>query len=387
LAIALTTLSAVLPGSATAQAGASWQVSARLRGMLQYDDNPFLLDTAQVRKLGQPSAADSISGRFRDMLDARDLIPIPSLELGASGAGLMGRRLAFEADVAYEPNIRNLRRQHTELGFSIEQALSRADRVRFTVDWVPSYFVKNYLATVSETDGDRLVTSDERRYAPGVYRETAFGLEYRHRFVRANHGRPFGLSAGVRGGYGSRSYDAPFNGRDRKGPEVEGSLALDLGSLWTLGFDYTYNQLEADPSREVQILDETLYGVDFNANGTTTDLDALALELVDQSRRDHEVGVSLEGKLSDAVSVRARYARRTRTFTSTQPFDAAHLDRQDHRDAAGARIDIRLATSLELTLAGEMTTQTTNRAGDPGSTGEEAAYRRHVATAAFRWRF
>ena len=240
---------------------------------------------------------------------------------------------------------------------------------------------------MSEVDGDGLITADERRYAAGVYREAGLALEYSHRFVKPKEGRPFGLTAGLEGGYTDRAYDAPFGGRDRKGPRVGASLALDLGRRWTLGLGYTYTKLDADTSPEVQILDETLYDRDFNANGTTTDPNALALELVDQSRRDHEFGASLECEVSDALSVKVKYGRRNRDFTSTQPFDAAHLGRHDHRNVVSARMDVRLAPAVELTLGGELAKQSTNRTGDPGFTGEEAAYARHVATVGLRYRF
>ncbi len=388
LAVATAALSVVLLGTAAAQEQErSWRVSTRLRGVLQYDDNPFLLDTAHIRKLGQPTAADSLSGRFRDMDDAHDLIPIPSLELGASGPGLLGRALTLRADATYEANILNSRRRHAELGFSIEQGLSRADRVRLDLKWLPSYFFKNYLASVSETDGDRIVTADERRYAAGVYKETSLVLEYSRRFVKPRKDRPFGLTAGLEGGYVDRTYDAPFGGRDRNGPQAGASLAVDVARHWTLGLDYRYTRLNADTSREVEILDETLYGRDFNANGTTTDPNALALELVDQSRRDHDFGASLEGDVTEAVSVKVKYERRNRDFASVQPFDAAHLGRHDHRNAVAARAQLRLGPVLDLTLGGEIAKQTTNRTGDPGSTGEEAAYTRHVATVGLRYRF
>src|SRR5881296_2241219 len=59
-------LVALLESAAAQGRERPWQVSSRLRGALEYDDNPFLLDTAHIRKLGQPTAADSASGRFTD---------------------------------------------------------------------------------------------------------------------------------------------------------------------------------------------------------------------------------------------------------------------------------------------------------------------------------
>jgi len=379
-------LVALLESAAAQGRERPWQVSSRLRGALEYDDNPFLLDTAHIRKLGQPTAADSASGRFTDMENVRDLVPIPSLEVELSGPGLLGRAVALGADARYEANLRNLRRRNAALAFWLEQALSRADRVRLDFDLQPSYYFKNYLATVSETDGDRLITSDERRYRAGVYREASLRLEYGHRFAKPKKHAPFGLSAGLIGGYVDRTYEAPFHGRDRKGPQAGGSVAIDMGRRWTLGLDYTYTLLDADTSRDVEILDETLYGRDFNANGTTTDPNALALELVDQSRRDHEFGASLEGDLTDAVSIKVKVGRRNRDFTSAQPFDAAHLGRRDHRNTLSARVNVRLAPALNLTLGGEIAKQTTNRIGDRASTGEEAAYTRHGASVGLRYR-
>lgn len=364
-----------------------WKATARLQGEFRYDDNPFLLTAGRKRGLEQPSAADSQSGWFRDMESATDLVPVPALELGLEGPGVLGRTLAIEAKAAYEANLENARRRHAELGLRIAQSLSRGGRLRFGADWRPSYFHKNYLEDAIDFTGD--VDASERRYAAGASNEVDLSLNYRHRLVKSGKRRPLGVTGELAVGYFDRTYDAPFAGRSRRGPGAGVALALDLGRRWEIKFEYSYASLDADETREVLILDENAFGGvrDFNGNGSFSDDSARAFELVDRSRREQELGVSVQGELTGAVTVELGYGRRWRDFTSTESFDVANRGRDDTLDEFAANLDLRLASGLHLTLAGRRVVQDTNRAGDPGSTGEVTDYARHVASAGLRYRF
>lgn len=362
-----------------------WKATARLQGEFRYDDNPFLLTAGRKRGLEQPSAADSQSGWFRDMESATDLVPVPALELGLEGPGVLGRTLAIEAKAAYEANLENARRRHAELGLRIAQSLSRGGRLRFGADWRPSYFHKNYLEDAIDFTGD--VDASERRYAAGASNEVDLSLNYRHRLVKSGKRRPLGVTGELEVGYFDRTYDAPFAGRSRRGPGAGVALALDLGRDWGIELEYSYASLGADVTTEVLILNENDFSQDFNGNGSVSEDSARAAVAVDRSRDEQQLGVALEGALSRGVTAAVAYRRRTRDFSSTEPFDVVNQDRDDTLNEFSAELDLRLASGLHLILAGRRAVQRTNRAGDPGSTGDVADYTRHVASAGLGYRF
>jgi hypothetical protein len=373
--------------AAAQQSDRSWSPAARLEAEVRYDDNPFLLTSGRKRRLEAGSPADSQSGRFRDMQSATDVIPIPSLRLGIAGPGLGGRRIEIEADVAYETNIQNARRRHAELGVGIEQSLRRGGRLRLSADWRPSYFHKNYLADAVDLNSDGDIGPEERRYASGTSNEIDLSLRYRHRLVKATKRRPLGVTAELDAGYLDCSYDAPFAGRSRSGPGAGAGLTFDLGRRWVIALDYAFASLGGDPTQEVLILNENDFGQDFNGNLSTSDDSARAVVLVDRSRAEHEIGLSVQGELGKAGTLDLGYARRLRNFSSSQPFDVVNRDRRDVRSELAAELDLRLASGVHLALGARRAAQATNRAGDPGATGEVADYTRYVASAGLRYRF
>ncbi len=387
-AIAIAAGLAICANHAVAQRGArSWSSSARVQVDWTYDGNPFLLTSGGKSRLDAVSAADSQSGRFRGMESATDMIPIPSLRLGIGAPGLGGRTLEIDAEVTYEANLRNAERRHAEFGFGIEQSLPRAGQLRLGADWRPGYFHKNYLADAVDLNTDGDIGPEERRYASGNSNEVDVALSYRHRLVKSTKRRPLGVTAELEVGYLDRSYDAPFAGRSRSGPGAGAGLAFELGRRWVIGLDYAFASLGGDPAQEVLILNENDFGQDFNGNLSTSDDSARAVVLVDRSRAEREIGLSVQGELGKAATLEVGYARRVRNFSSSEPFDVVNRDRRDARNELTAELDLRLASGLHLALGARRAAQGTNRAGDPGSTGEVADYTRYVASAGVRYRF
>ena len=372
---------------ATGQQADSWKPAVRVQAEVRYDDNPFLLTAGRKSRLDAVSSADSQSGRFRGMESETDAMPIPSLELGIAGPGLGGRTAEIGAEVAYEANLRNAERRHAEVGFGIEQSLSRAGRVRLAADWRPGYFHKNYLAGAVDLNADDNIGPDERRYASGTSNDVDVALRYRHRLVKSTKDRPLGVTTEIEVGYLDRSYDAPFAGRSRSGPGAGGELTFQLGRRWAIGLDYAFASLGGDPAQEVLILNENDFGQDFNGNLSTSDDSARAAVLVDRSRAEHELGVAVQGELGKAATIKVGYGRRMRNFSSSEPFDVVNRDRRDVRNDLAAALDVRLASGLHLALGARRAAQSTNRAGDPGSTGEVADYTRYVASVGLRYRF
>lgn len=379
---ALTLAASAVVGStktATAQER-SWHGTARMQVEFRYDDNPFLLTASRKTRLEQALPEDSQSGRFRDMESATDLLPAPALELGLEGPALGGRPLELSAAAAYEANRENGRRRHAELELTIAQSLRRGGRLRFNAEWRPRYFHKNYLRDAVDLNVDGDIGPEERRYEAGTSNEADVRLGYGHRLLKA-------VRAELEVGYFDLAYHAPFEGRSRRGPEGGVDLSLDLGRRWTIDLGYTYASLAADPAPEVLILDESAFGVDFNGNGSASDSSARAVVTVDRSRAEQEVSVTLEGELGRAATLELSFEHRRRSFSSAELYDVVNRDRRDTRNEIAAELDVRIASGLHLMLGARRGVQTTNRAGDPGSTGEETDYTRHVVFAGLRSRF
>lgn len=365
----------------------SWSVEARAGAVVRYDDNLFLLAPGQKVLLETPSAGDAQSGRFANMKDARDVIPTVGLSAALEGPGLFARTFTLEAGASYEANLRNGERRHAELELSATQGLGRGSRLRLAAGLRPSYFHKNYLANATDVSADGNITADERSYGAGMSNEFDLTLGYRHRLLRATPERRVSVSAELKAGYFDRSYDAPFAGRSRRGPGGEVGLTVELGRRWTIDGEYSFQQLDADVTREVLILDETSFGQDFNGNGGASDVAARAFELVDRSRSEREFSVAVRGELTRSINAELAYGHRARDFSSNQPFDVSNRDRNDGLDEFSGSLDVRLARGLRLALGARYASQGTNRLGDPGSTGEVADYQRTVAWAGLRYRF
>jgi hypothetical protein len=368
-------------------AAQGWRPSARIEAEVRRDGNPFLLTQGQRDRLAAPSFADSVSGRVRDMASASDVIPVVAADASLTGRGLGRRDLQISTAVAYEANLHNARRRHAELELTVEQSLPQAGRVRLGADWRPSYFWKNYLNDAIDVSGDGNITPDERIYRAGTSHEVDLTLNLRRRLVKARKTQPVELLGEVEVGYFVRGYDAPFAGRDRRGPGAGVGLTAQLGARWTAGLEYAFESLKSDVVREVLILDETEFGVDFNGTNGAGDVDARAFELIDRSRVAHDLQVSVETELSSTVTLGVAYGRRMRVYTSTQPFDVADRDRRDTRNQLEAELRVRLVHGLRLTVGASTARQTTNRAGDPGSSGEVADYSRSVLAAGLAYRF
>jgi hypothetical protein len=364
-----------------------WSTSARTDVQIIYDDNPFLLDTARMTKLRNPSSGDVASRRFKDMTSVSDEIVVPTLTLAAEGPGLFGRRFQVRTDLAYQANLQNTRRAHADLGLILAQTVTKAGRLRFEAEWQPSGYNKNYLANAVDLNSDGSISPDERRYRAGVTNQVDLALSYRDRLLKATKHRQVGITGALEATWTSQTYDNPFPGRSRSGPGIGAGLDVELGRRWTVGMNYSYDWISADPTREVLLLDETLFNRDFNGNGSQTDPSARAFEVVDRSRHEKDAGVSLAAQLSKVFTASAGFDRRRRDFTSTRPFDVNDRGRQDTLDELSAGLDIRMTHALSLALAGKHRKQTTNRSGDPASTGEVADYLRNEASASLSYRF
>jgi hypothetical protein len=354
-----------------------WRFKPTLTSGAEYDDNIYLLSDSKKDNLTSPSANDVVSGRYADMERVGDLITTLHAELEASGRGLGGRALTITPEAEYELYAWNAQRRTGQLGVSVAQALPRGARFRVKADMTPSTFFKNYLANAVDADNSGSITPDERIYAAGSYADREISADFRLRVSKLTKSHPFGAALQLGAGYSGRSYDAPFAMRDVSGPTASVGLMLDLRRDIELDVGYEFASLGATPGRAVMLLDENQFGVDFNGNGSTNDVDARALEMADHSRAEHGLSMSLKAAPAKRLDVRLDYSHRWRRFGSTQPYDVTYNGRRDARDELGAGVGVRLASSLRLNAAFLIQSQSLNRANDPAGLGDVSDYNRH----------
>lgn len=377
---------AVFASVAGAQTNDAWRLYSSFGVEAEFNDNVFLLSPGRKADLAVPTAGFVASGRFVDMESATDVITTLRAAVGIRGPGLLGRRLQIVPAVSYDYYARNQERRHVTGALTIRQSLPNGGRLQLTGKLKPSYFAKNYLVDAIDQDGNGSIDQGERVYQAGVYDQSGVWLDYRLPLVKSTKRQPFGARLQIGGGYERRVYDAPFAGRDRDGPTVRAALPVNLTRSLALELGYSFASPSATPSREVLLLDERDFGVDFNGNGVATDSLARAFELVDRSRRDHVLGAAVRVGLGRRVDLVVDYGFRWRRFSSKQPFDVARTGRRDLRQRAGIELDARLARGLKLEVRANYADQNSNRPGDPASTGEIDDYTRRGASLGLSYR-
>ena len=358
---------------------AVWRVSPSFRVDAEYDNNVFLLAPDKKNNVAAPSGAEVTSGRYADMKNARDVLTTMAAGVTLKGPGLTGKPFLIAPDVSYELYAQNTERSHVSLGLSIQQQAWADGRLRLQGRLTPSYFARNYLTDAVDQDTNGSIAEEERVYTHGEYRESQLGADYRLPIVKSRRKHPFGAAVQLGGGYYSRSYDTPLNGRDLQGPMGSAKLLLDFGRRVELDVSYDYSSLGASRSNQVLLLNEADFGQDFNANGTATDLDARVATMVDRSRNEHSLGATLRFKPSKLMELILGYEHRWRRYTSGEALDVANRGREDARHQLSGDLRFRVTKDLRLRVGGVHSSQNLNRSGDPGSAGEIDDYTRSQA--------
>lgn len=404
LAIAVLASAASVPSTAGAQsptpragvpaaprspepAARGWRVRPLVSAEGEYDDNVFLLRPSRQDNLAVPSGQSLASGRYANMESASDVVTTMRAEASLEGRGLSGKKLSITPKLAYELHALNAERRNVTLSLDVEQALRRGSRAGFRARIQPSYFGRNYLLDATDRDGSGTIDPSERLYQGGFYSERELSLDYLFRLNKSTRRSPFGAEVELEGGYYGRTYEAPFAGRDLSGPTAAATLLLALNRRLSLDVGFQFAALAATPSIQVLLLDEQDFDRDFNGNGSTTDLDVRAREMVDRSRRQVGFDAKARFEFSRRAGLKVGYARRSRTFTSEQPFDVSYRGRSDARDELEAGVGVRLTRQLRLVGSGSMSRQRLNRESDRGAVGEIADYDRLRTRIALAYHF
>ncbi len=369
----------------TASKTDGWSADVESKAAVQYDDNVFLLSPSQRTAVASPLAGSITSGRYEGMQSANDVIGVTNLGVRLSGPGAGGHTLEITPEVTYEFASRNQSRREAAGALSIAQSLGGGRRVRLSAGSTPSHFARNYLSDAVDADANGSITSNERIYMRGQYGEYSIGGDLRMPFgVKSSKGAGVVLGAGA--GYYARSYDAPFALRDLSGPTAAVSLAIGQKSPVGLELSYDLASLSASRGRQVVLLDEPVYNVDFNGNGRTTDLNARALVDVDRSRLEHQLGAALNFDTGRRATASIGYDYRIRSFRSTLPYDEADAGRRDNRSGVRGSLRAKMAKGVYMSAGVKFLSQRTNR--PLGSAlGEEDDYRNLIASVGLQAKF
>jgi hypothetical protein len=389
-------LAAPLPQAKPVAPPSKWSTDGQVEAELRYNTNLWLLDSAHKDRLERGLPADKTSGRYDDMETAEDLILRPSVRVDLKGPSPLGRKVDFWAGLGYDLYFQNSKRNNLDLALGLEQGVGSRGRFELEFDFLPQYFNKNYLADGVDASGNGNISSDERIYEPGEYREWEVRLGYRHALVDAKAGDRFGLDGHVQGGLRDRAYDDPFSGRDEEGTWVKLGLqshhwlgAGGKGKATSLrfGLHYRYETVNSPTESEVVLLDEVAFGTDFSGDGDSTDSHARVVTTVDRSRVEHEIRVSAALGITAATDVGLAYAYTIRDWSSDEPLDADHRDRKDNRNEVELFVKHDFAKGWQARAGVEWREQQTDRGGDPGASGESFDYSRSVWSISvdYRW--
>jgi hypothetical protein len=387
---ATTSVTAQAPAPAATEKGSKpWHAGGTLRVEEQANNNVFLLSDALKARLDTLTAPAPPGTHFTDMQSASDFITLVGAAFDIEGPGLFGRTLSIRPTARYDYYARNPKRGNVELDLSIAQSVVHNGRLHLRGSLVPSYFYRNFLADAQDLNGDGAIEANERIYAAGTYHDHRVFVGYQQRLVRATRAEPLGVAVELDVGHVVRTYDAPLSYRSYRGPEVDATLAVELSRAVKFDAGYVHAALNSKPDSAVLVLNEPDFNVDFNRDGTATDLRVRTVQLVDFSRTEQHLNLRLRGQLGENVGARVYYQHRWRTFPSTQPFDVYNNSRRDRRDLVGLEVSFRIAPAAHFSVGGDVESQKVTRSLIPAqtATGEITDYTRSRLYAGLRYHF
>ncbi len=355
----------------TVSKGGAWSVAIRPKSELSWTDNVFNLDGGDKDRRDEERASDAASGRFADMESNEDFLVAGSVRLQAKGPSPFGRRLELEAEAGYVHYVQNPARSHAILGTKAVQPAG-AGRLSLSLEFAPLTFNKNYLADATDLTGN--VSSSERIYEPGNYREFAVELEYRHPLWTGE--AEFDGVAGL--WLRDRTYESPFRGRNEDGLGLRLGVVAEVRKTVEAGLRYKLEAVACPTEDEVQVLDETLLGAVLNGDGDAIDTDARAVEAVDRSRLEHSLKLGVVVRAIEPIEIEIAVERTWKEYSSAEAFDVDHRNRSDVKDEITFDVKVALGRGWDARVGYEWSGQATDRPADPESTGETSDYRRQT---------
>ncbi|GMR04227.1 MAG: hypothetical protein BMS9Abin23_0118 [Thermodesulfobacteriota bacterium] len=372
------------------KAGLKW--GAEFDVELAYDSNIYKLSGIQKDRLDVNNTSDQISGRFNDMESAGDFVTSPRFKPSLKLSGLGGRTFRITPSVTYNLYARNKEKNFLELGLDLSQDIGSKGKFTVELDYDPDVFRKNYLSDAVDTDGNGSISSSEKIFSAANYDESSIAASYKHRLWKHAKGRRgyLGLDkvyGEVLVGFKKRDYDNPFENRSYDDIFAGTGLDMELGNDSKVSFSYLFADITTDVAGEVLIRNEPDFGVDFNGDGDTLDLDTRTVQNVDRSRNEHTLGVKGRTRIGKRWFAEAGYDVRFQLYKSDQRFDVTRLDRKDVRQRINLGVKGKLAPKWTLGLDWTFSHEKASRDGLASiDQAESKSYNRHVVAAVISYK-
>jgi len=359
-----------------------WKTRWGVRMEFEWNDNIYKLSESQQYRMNLNDPGDAVSGRFNDMASISDgIISIaPELEVRTKN-GLFGRLLSLSGLIDYQHYISNTKKSHVNLALSIRQKISKKGRIILQADYIPSYFKKNYL--LDATDSTGRVSSSERIYYEALYNEWEFLLSYKHLFNKWI----MDIESELFVGYRNRNYNNQFPGRNQDA--FGGGLAFELvpAKQWFVNLGYYFESVQSPITKEVMILDEPDYQIDFNNDRDFADNNRRTEQTVNRSNHSHTFELGLTFRPTKRIGLYAGIEFLFRNYISEEPIDPNFKDRNDTNTKFRLGFDYQISKKLFLMVEYKNVNQQTNRPEDPESVGEESDYKNNIVKAGIQWEF
>ncbi len=333
-----------------------WSLQLELEG--QYDDNITELSDNDKDRVGEPGSED----RFK-VDSADDYVLQPSVRFGYARACIPRVETALRLDARGWIYTRNSIKNYESAGFRLSQDLSAARRyeTRLVVNagYQPEYYLRELRVPQRSLDLGRTVRDS------AIYSSLKYGGGIEQVLV------PKHLELAISASEETRDYDAPFDERDGTlsgygarlewQPMKDGALAFDAGyrieSYDADGDDPSTPAVEGDISSDRRIVSA---GVDFR-----------------WGKRDRRGGVSLNA------------SREKRDFTSNDPLDTFHFERED--DKTELNVTFRKALGNLVYFEAGLSREDNKSDLAPGASansGDDITdYTRDIISAGVGWRF
>ncbi len=359
-----------------------WKTRWGVRMEFEWNDNVFKFSESQQNRMNLNDPGDTVSGRFNDMEKVSDgIISIaPELEVRTKN-GLFGRSLSLSGIIDYQHYYRNTKKSHVNLALSIQQKTSKNGKIILQADYIPSYFMKNYLLDATDSTGH--VSSSERIYYEALYNEMEFLLKYKHLFNKWI----MDIESEVLVGYRARSYNSQFPGRNQDA--FEGGLAFEVIPVkqWFINIGYYFESVQSPITREVMILDEPDYQIDFNNDRDFADNNIRTEQTLNRSNYSQTLELGLTFRPLKQLGVYAGFELLFRNYISQELINPSFKDRNDAKNTLRLGFDYQILKKLFLMVEYKNANQQTNRSADPESVGEETDYKNNILKAGIQWQF
>ncbi len=349
LALCLTILLHSFIPSALAQFEDERQVGFYSDVTLEYSDNIFRLTDAQQTRLKTNALEDAESGRFRDMESVSDYLLSPTIGVTYDTRGLWDEDLSLSARVKYNHYMENREKSYPEARIRLRNDIGEKGVLCLEGNFLFDFFKKNYLAGYNDENNNGNIARDERIYSKAVYNELEGLLSYKHELFKDDDSPLSQVDVQPFFGYGLRSYNTPFDNRDRH--VLFGGLETTLEFLSRLDLElvYRYESLHSSGDDELVLFDETSLVSDVNGDNEIKGNAALITE-IDRSARRHTLEINPSFKLSKNALLFLGYKKRVSDYTSENPLDLDHYKNTSYRQRvkAGIRYDFSKSWSTEL---------------------------------------